>query len=85
MESVVIFSFPFSGTCFFLSHKNTNVLFMLSHVICRFLFDESCSDYKYYEYRIAEEEKVVSHARDEYQTSRTGWHLNFSILLVNRV
>ncbi|KAF3452676.1 hypothetical protein FNV43_RR03109 [Rhamnella rubrinervis] len=34
----------------------------------KFLFDESCTDYKYYEYRIAEEEKVISQTR-EYQTS----------------
>lgn len=49
-------------------------------VLCRFLFDESCADYKYYEYRIAEEEKVISQTR-EYQTSRIGWYLDFSILI----
>lgn len=37
----------------------------------RFLFDEGCSDYKYYEYRLAEEEKALSQTRDS-QTSQSG-------------
>lgn len=45
---------------------------MVFYVTCRFLFDESCVDYKYYEYRIAEEEKAISQTREP-QTSRNGW------------
>ncbi|KAL0379902.1 UNVERIFIED_CONTAM: SURP and G-patch domain-containing protein 1-like protein [Sesamum angustifolium] len=37
----------------------------------KFLFDESCSDYKYYEYRLNEEEKALSQTRDS-QTSQNG-------------
>ena len=33
-------------------------------VICRFLFDENCTDFKYYQYRLAEEEKALSQNRD---------------------
>ncbi|KAI4302530.1 hypothetical protein MLD38_038263 [Melastoma candidum] len=36
----------------------------------KFLFDETCADYKYYEYRLAEEEKVLQQSR-ETQVSRT--------------
>ncbi|KAJ9562982.1 hypothetical protein OSB04_008142 [Centaurea solstitialis] len=34
----------------------------------KFLFDESCADYKYYEYRLNEEEKALTHSVDS-QTS----------------
>ncbi|XP_040991137.1 SURP and G-patch domain-containing protein 1-like protein [Juglans microcarpa x Juglans regia] len=37
----------------------------------KFLFDESCADYKYYEYRLAEEEKALSRNREP-QTSHNG-------------
>ncbi|KAI3448920.1 hypothetical protein Pfo_005585 [Paulownia fortunei] len=37
----------------------------------KFLFDESCSDYKYYEYRLSEEQKALSGTRDS-QTSQSG-------------
>lgn len=37
----------------------------------RFLFDRSCSDYKYYEYRLSEEEKVLAQSRDS-ETPRNG-------------
>ncbi|GER57401.1 SURP and G-patch domain-containing protein 1-like protein [Striga asiatica] len=37
----------------------------------KFLFDESCSDYKYYEYRLGEEQKALAHTMDS-QTSRSG-------------
>ncbi|KAL1561974.1 SURP and G-patch domain-containing protein 1-like protein [Salvia divinorum] len=37
----------------------------------KFLFDESCPDYKYYEYRLSEEEKALSQTRDS-QTSESG-------------
>ncbi|KAK9064422.1 hypothetical protein SSX86_015804 [Deinandra increscens subsp. villosa] len=37
----------------------------------RFLFDESCADYKYYEYRLSEEEKVLGQSVDS-QIPRTG-------------
>ncbi|KAI4339059.1 hypothetical protein MLD38_024041 [Melastoma candidum] len=36
----------------------------------KFLFDETCADYKYYEYRLAEEEIVLQQSR-EAQVSRT--------------
>ncbi|XP_010523679.1 PREDICTED: SURP and G-patch domain-containing protein 1-like protein [Tarenaya hassleriana] len=37
----------------------------------KFLFDESCADYKYYEYRLAEEEKDLSQTKES-QVSRSG-------------
>ncbi|GAB4832615.1 hypothetical protein Ancab_006633 [Ancistrocladus abbreviatus] len=37
----------------------------------KFLFDESCADYKYYEYRLQEEEKALAQTRDS-QASQTG-------------
>ncbi|KAK6143140.1 hypothetical protein DH2020_023488 [Rehmannia glutinosa] len=37
----------------------------------KFLFDESCSDYKYYEYRLSEEQKALSQTRES-QTSQSG-------------
>ncbi|KAG8391281.1 hypothetical protein BUALT_Bualt01G0171700 [Buddleja alternifolia] len=36
----------------------------------KFLFDDNCSEYKYYEYRLCEEEKALSQTRDS-QTSLT--------------
>ncbi|XP_022876670.1 SURP and G-patch domain-containing protein 1-like protein isoform X1 [Olea europaea var. sylvestris] len=36
----------------------------------KFLFDESCSDYKYYEYKLSEEQNVLSETRDS-QTSQS--------------
>lgn len=40
-------------------------------VICRFLFDENCADFKYYEYRLAEEEKALTQSGDS-QISSSG-------------
>lgn len=37
----------------------------------KFLFDETCADYKYYEYQLAEEEKSLTETR-EFQTSHSG-------------
>ncbi|KAL6964811.1 hypothetical protein U1Q18_035866 [Sarracenia purpurea var. burkii] len=37
----------------------------------KFLFDDSCADYKYYEYQLCEEERALSQAMDS-QTSQTG-------------
>ncbi|XP_009757640.1 SURP and G-patch domain-containing protein 1-like protein [Nicotiana tabacum] len=37
----------------------------------KFLFDESCPDYKYYEYRLSEEERALSQTTDA-QTSLSG-------------
>ncbi|KAL6129788.1 hypothetical protein ACLB2K_073137 [Fragaria x ananassa] len=37
----------------------------------KFLFDESCADYKYYEYRLANEEKALKQSR-ELESSRNG-------------
>lgn len=37
----------------------------------KFLFDENCADYKYYYYRLSEEEKALLWARDS-QTSQSG-------------
>lgn len=47
------------------------VTYFALYLICRFLFDESCGDYKYYEYRLAEEEKLLSQEK-EIQTSHDG-------------
>lgn len=34
-------------------------MIIFDHVLtCRFLFDERCADYKYYEYQLAQEEKA---------------------------
>ena len=48
-----------------------NELLITCLVICRFLFDKNCSDYKYYETRLAEEEKVLAQTRDA-QDSKIG-------------
>ncbi|KAL3622473.1 hypothetical protein CASFOL_033884 [Castilleja foliolosa] len=37
----------------------------------KFLFDQSCSDYKYYEYQLSQEEKALSQTRES-QTSQSG-------------
>ncbi|KAK4793570.1 hypothetical protein SAY86_024005 [Trapa natans] len=37
----------------------------------KFLFDKNCADYKYYESRLVEEEKVISQSK-EFQSSRNG-------------
>ncbi|KAM5552247.1 hypothetical protein ABKV19_026885 [Rosa sericea] len=37
----------------------------------KFLFDESCADYKYYEYRLADEEKALRQTR-EFESSHDG-------------
>lgn len=39
----------------------------------RFLFDESCADYKYYEYRLADEEKALKQTW-EFESSHNGWY-----------
>ena len=52
---------------------------------CRFLFDDSCADYKYYEHRLAEEEKGLSQTREP-QTSHNGLYFNLdSVVLVGLV
>lgn len=38
----------------------------------QFLFDANCADYKYYEFRLAEEEKALSQNKES-QPSRSGW------------
>lgn len=48
-----------------------NELLITCLVICRFLFDKNCSDYKYYETRLAEEEKVLAQTKDA-QASKIG-------------
>lgn len=50
--------------------KKKKILFLILST-CRFLFDESCSDYKYYDYRLSEEEKALSQTTDV-QTSLSG-------------
>lgn len=40
-------------------------------VIFRFLFDKNCSDYKYYEFRLAEEEMLLAQSK-EAQASKHG-------------
>ena len=48
-----------------------------SWVFFRFLFDKHCPDYKYYEFRLAEEEKILAQSK-EAEASRNGWWLEFS-------
>ncbi|EPS68777.1 hypothetical protein M569_05990, partial [Genlisea aurea] len=43
----------------------------------KFLFDESCSDYKYYEYRLSLEEKALSQTRES-QTLQSGTASSYS-------
>ncbi|XP_039811094.1 SURP and G-patch domain-containing protein 1-like protein isoform X1 [Panicum virgatum] len=43
----------------------------------KFLFDKHCPDYKYYEFRLAEEEKILAQSK-EAEASRNGWWLEFS-------
>lgn len=50
----------------------------------RFLFDKGCADYKYYEYQLAEEEKILSHSRDS-QTSQSGGISIFTIISIFHV
>ncbi|KAJ6905380.1 hypothetical protein NC652_023206 [Populus alba x Populus x berolinensis] len=38
----------------------------------KFLFDENCTDFKYYQYRLAEEEKALSQNRDSHISSSGG-------------
>ena len=38
---------------------------------CRFLFDERCAEYKYYEYRLAQEENALVQSRES-QVPRNG-------------
>ncbi|KAL3611403.1 hypothetical protein D5086_002423 [Populus alba] len=38
----------------------------------KFLFDENCADFKYYEYRLTEEEKALSQSRDSQISSSGG-------------
>ncbi|KAG4186184.1 hypothetical protein ERO13_A08G027150v2 [Gossypium hirsutum] len=44
---------------------------LATHLSSIFLFDESCSDYKYYAYRLAEEEKALLENKEE-QTPQSG-------------
>lgn len=48
-------------------------------VVFRFLFDKSCPDYKYYEFRLAEEEKVLSQSK-EAEASKNGLCQKFLLL-----
>lgn len=58
------------------------LLFWRSHkfVNFRFLFDESCADYKYYEYQLGQEEKAVSESRES-QASQSGSCTNIHVYL----
>ncbi|KAJ8899180.1 hypothetical protein K2173_012356 [Erythroxylum novogranatense] len=38
----------------------------------KFLFDKNCSDYKYYEHRLAQEEKSISETKDSQNSARGG-------------
>jgi len=42
---------------------------------CRFLFDERCAEYKYYEYQLAQEEKALAQTRES-QVPRNGKYFN---------
>lgn len=41
-----------------------DLLHLVSCFPTRFLFDESCADYKYYAFRLSEEEKSISQAKE---------------------
>ena len=51
---------------------------------CRFLFDSSCSDYKYYEYQLFEEEKALAQLKDSKASDSGRYHLcaNFSLFSI---
>ena len=52
-------------------HSNAGIIgglidLLSEHIVClfcSFLFDDDCTEYKYYEYRIQEEEKTLHRAR----------------------
>lgn len=50
--------------------------------VCRFLFDESSADYKYYEYQLAEEEKALSQNIESKSSNGLGFPLDSHILFV---
>lgn len=54
--------------------------------ICRFLFDENCPEYKYYKYRLSEEEKALPQSKDS-QTlqSNVYWLQSFWFKLLAEV
>jgi|APAra0007618328_1042625.scaffolds.fasta_scaffold03450_2 hypothetical protein len=41
-----------------------DLMYLVSIFPTRFLFDENCADYKYYVFRLAEEEKLISQTKD---------------------
>jgi len=53
-----------------------------SWVICRFLFDKHCPDYKYYEYQLAEEEKALAQSKEAEASKSGSWH-NFFVVFYN--
>lgn len=84
----VLFLFIISWS-FFVIQENSYAMFVACYVIPRFLFDKSSADFKYYEYRLAEEEEALSQNREsqtsrsgwsESQTSRSGWSLKLNVL-----
>ena len=46
----------------------------------RFLFDAECAEYKYYQYRVAQEEAILAAESGASQTLHTGLHLMFSVM-----
>ncbi|GMJ01452.1 hypothetical protein like AT3G52120 [Hibiscus trionum] len=50
----------------------------------KFLFDESCSDYKYYAYRLAEEEKALSENKEQHTPQSASKSTSSSIRAVPR-
>lgn len=46
---------------------------LMFYTVHRFLFDKTCAHYKYYEYRLAQEEKALSLQSKETRKSRNGW------------
>lgn len=54
-------------------------LYEYVYYVCRFLFDESSADYKYYEYQLAEEERALSQTIESKSSSGTGFSLESHI------
>lgn len=59
-----------------------NLLVYKSWVICRFLFDKHCPDYRYYEFQLAEEEKALAQSK-EAEASKSGSSHNFFVVFYN--
>lgn len=69
---------------FMLSFSLLNKCFFnkISINLCRFLFDESSADYKYYEYQLAQEEKAFSETVEPKSSNGLGFSLDSHIIFL---